>query len=122
MTRTVSQQRTSPKALSPVVFVVEIDQRPIAAFAVRSIREAIEISREAWFRDDLKRLWSQGRPLWDAKTPIKARSARAEEIRAYSEAVPHPDADFDEVSIVYLVELDRGASAATVDSRAVSSG
>ena len=100
------------QALSPVVFVVEIDQRPIAAFAVRSIREAIEMTREAWFREDLKHLSSQGRPLWDAKSPIKARSARADEISAYAKAAPDPATDCDEIAIVYLVEIDKKRRAA----------
>ena len=111
------------QTLSPVVFVIEIDQQPIAAFAVRSIREAIEMSREAWFRDELKHLSSQGRPLWDAKSPIKARSARADEIRAYAEAAPDPAADLDEIPIVYLVELDKKRrSAHTADPGASHPG
>jgi hypothetical protein len=95
------------QSLSPIVFVVEIDQQPIAAFAVRSIREAIEVSREAWFREELKQLSSHGRPLWDAKAPIKARSARPDEIRAYAEGAPQTEVDLDEIEIVYLVEIDR---------------
>lgn len=98
--------------LSPVVFVLEINHRPIAACAVRSVREAIELSRESWFREELRHLSSDGVPLWDAKTPIKARSARPDEIRIYSETPPDPEADLDEIQIVYLVKLDAELKAA----------
>ena len=102
--------------LAPVVFVLEIDHRPIAALAVRSVREAIEVSRETWFRDELKGLSCGGVPLWDKKMPIKARSARPDEIRAYAEAAPDPSADLDEIQIVYLVKLDRPARPVPAES------
>ena len=41
---------------TPTVFVLEIDQRPILAFEARSAREAQELTKEEWLRDDLRRL------------------------------------------------------------------
>jgi len=109
------------RVLSPVVFVLEIDHRPVAALAVRSVREAMEVSREAWFRDELKNLSSDGIPLWNRKTPIKARSARPDEIRAYSEAAPDPTVELDEIQIVYLVKLDATPQSALDGAGASSS-
>ena len=48
----------------PVVFVLEIEQRPVVAFEAVSAREARELAKERWLQDHLKRLRSNGRPLW----------------------------------------------------------
>ena len=86
------------------VFVLETKGDAILAFEAATMREAMELGRETWLREDLARLTSNHVPVWDSKAPIKARAASAEEAEFFRRAAKD---DSDDLPIVYLVELDR---------------
>jgi hypothetical protein len=58
-----------------VVYTILVDQRPVLAFMGSSQKEAQELLREDWFREELLSKRSGGRPLWDGKALLTARSA-----------------------------------------------
>jgi hypothetical protein len=88
------------------VFVLVIDEVPILAFEARSMSEALELGREVWLLEDLKRLTSGRIPLWDGKAPIRTRSARSEEIARYRGGVDEGQAIGDELPLLFLVAID----------------
>jgi hypothetical protein len=95
------------------VFVLETKGTAILAFEAATMREAMELGRETWLRDDLARLTSNHAPLWDLKAPIKARAAYPEEAEVFRQAAKD---DSDDLPIVYLIELDRiAASGGPID-------
>jgi hypothetical protein len=88
------------------VFVLVIDHVPIVAFRAKSIREAIELGREAWLLEDLKHLTSDRVPLWDGKAPIKARTALAEEAARYHQSAAERTDERADLPLVFLVAID----------------
>jgi hypothetical protein len=78
------------------------------------------------FKEDLKSFTSEGRPLWDGKSPLTVRPATEDEIDSFDEALndeeyededesddpkaANDDEDEDEdgepIDIVFLVEID----------------
>jgi hypothetical protein len=89
------------------VFVLVIDELPILAFQARAMSEALELGREVWLLEDLKRLTSDRIPLWDGKAPIRTRSARPEEAKRYHRGLADADRSDDELPLVFLVAIDR---------------
>src|SRR4051794_33372332 len=89
----------------PTIFVLEIDQRPILAFEATSAREAQQLSKERWLQDDLKRLRSDGQPLWDGKARLSIGPAAGEHVSDVKEAIA-ASSDSGELAIIYLVLLD----------------
>jgi len=84
--------------------VLEIDGQPILAFRAATFRQANELIREHWLQDDLKRMTTGYRPLWDGKAPIKVRRAHLAETAYFDEAkVEHAAGD---LPLVYLVRRD----------------
>src|SRR5579859_7452537 len=68
-------------APSSAVFVLEIDGQPILAFRAATLRKARELSKVSWLKEDLKRMATGHRPLWDGRAPIRVRRAQpAEEV------------------------------------------
>jgi hypothetical protein len=57
----------------PVVYVLEIDKWPVLAFEAVSGREAAQLIREAWLKEDLLRMSSNGQPLWGRKSQASRR-------------------------------------------------
>jgi len=88
------------------VFVLVIDEVPILAFQARAMSEALQLGREVWLLEDLKRLTSDRIPLWDGKAPIRTRSARPEETARYHRGLAEAQSD-DELPLVFLVEIDK---------------
>ena len=60
--------------------------------------------REHWLQDDLKRMTTGHRPLWDGKAPIKVRRARLTETTYFDEAKAENAAG--DLPLVYLVRRD----------------
>ena len=89
------------------VFVLVIDEVPILAFQARSMSEALQLGREVWLLEDLKRLTSERIPLWDGKAPIRTRSARPDEAARYHRGLADGSQSSDELPLVFLVEIDR---------------
>ena len=61
------------------LFTVEIDGKPIVSIEAISSREANELLKEEWFREDLCELRSGGEPLWDGKANLRSRPANEAE-------------------------------------------
>jgi hypothetical protein len=89
------------------VFVLVIDHAPIVAFRAKSIREAIELGREAWLLEDLKHLTSDRVPLWDGKAPIRARTALPEEAARYDASINESAVERADLPLVFLVTIDK---------------
>ncbi len=86
------------------LFVLEIDRKPILAFEAHSAREARELTSERWLLGDLRRLTSNGRPLWNGLSKLRIGPAEgdiADELQQSlrSRVTPH-------LPIAYLVPID----------------
>jgi hypothetical protein len=76
--------------------------------------EARELLQTEDFKEDLKTLTVDGRPLWDGTSPLTIRAASEDEITAFDEALDDedyededPTDDDDEpIDVVFLVEVD----------------
>jgi hypothetical protein len=88
------------------VFVLVIDGVAILAFQARAMSEALQLGREVWLLEDLKRLTSDRIPLWDGKAPIRTRSARPDEAARYHQGLADAKRPADELPLVFLVEVD----------------
>jgi len=102
-------------AAPSAVFVLEIEGSAILAFKAATHRQAQELCKEDWLQEDLKRMTTGHRPLWDGKAPIKARRAQSEEVARYAEAkLENAAAD---LALVYLVQRDVAPDASVPGSR-----
>ncbi len=99
-------RRASSYVPKPVIFVLEIENRPVLAFEALSNRDAKEIIRESWFHDDLKRARSNGKPLWDGEAKLRVGVAVGEQVKEI-EVLLRAEPDDSEIAIVYLVSLDQ---------------
>ena len=80
------------------------------------------------FKEDIRTMTSDGKPLWDGKAELKIRAANEDEIEIFEDAVAeddgegefvddprHEDAEEgeeeDEADIVFLVDIDEGDEA-----------
>jgi hypothetical protein len=88
-----------------VIFTIEVDGKPAVAFEARQLREAAELSKEAWFRADLNSVISNGVPLCAVGSKLKARIANEAEREIYRAVAEVTEAS-DDILFVYLVELD----------------
>ena len=85
------------------VFTLEVDGRPVLAFAASRLREAQQICKEPWLRDDLAALKSRGIPLRTAQSKLFVRGATPKETAAFEQAAPEPSGD---MVLAFLVEID----------------
>ena len=90
-----------PKAL---IYTILAGDRPIVALEA-SGREAGELCKEEWFRDELSALKSNGEPLYGTGTKLRARPAVEQELVKYDEASKKAQGT-DEILFVYLVDID----------------
>jgi hypothetical protein len=93
----------------PTIFTIEIGDRPTLTFEAQSLREAHELCREQWLKDDLAEAKSGGVPLWDGKATLRARIALPDESAVFAEAKNNGQLS-DGLMLVYLIELDGGAT------------
>ena len=90
------------------VFVIEAEGQGIVAFEAASHREASEIRKEQWFRDELALLQSNNNPIWDGKASLSVRIAEPTEALEYKRAESSAlNRDRDELFLAYLIPLDR---------------
>jgi hypothetical protein len=76
--------------------------------------EARELLDSEDFKEDLKTLTADGRPLWDGTAPLTIRPASEDEIDAFDEALNDEsyededptDDDDDAIDVVFLIEVD----------------
>jgi hypothetical protein len=62
------------------VYVVETNNRALVAFEAVTGREAKELLRETWFREELSSLQSEGHQIWDRTSSLAVRIGRDNEI------------------------------------------
>lgn len=90
---------------SGLTFTIEVDGKPAVAFEARKVREAAELSKEAWFRADLNAVNSNGVPVCGIGSKLRARIATEPEREIYRAAAEVTEAS-DDILLVYLIELD----------------
>ena len=88
------------------IFTVDIDGKPTVSFEVLSAREANELLKEHWFRDDLRVLKSDGLPLWDGVAPLRSRPADEHETERYQGIAAAADDAAGDILLAFLVTLD----------------
>jgi hypothetical protein len=89
----------------PSVFTIEISGTPTLTFEANNPREAQELCREEWLKQDLSELKTDGASLWDGKAKLRARIALPGEIASFAEAKNSGHQSVGLV-LVYLVEVD----------------
>ena len=92
--------------MQPGIFTLGIGGRPILTFEAKNLREARELCREQWLREDVARLRSNGIPLWDGSAALRSRTSSEAECEVYREAAKSVEAGADGLLLAYLVELD----------------
>lgn len=91
--------------LLPSIYTIEIGEKPILSFMAANIRQAQELCREQWLRDDLTEATSNGVSIWDGKSRMRARLATEKEalqVATLSQSAEPSDG----LLLVYHVELD----------------
>lgn len=92
--------------LSLSVFVLEVDRKPVVAFASKMHADAEVIINDERVRHALSSVTRGGEPVCDEYSILRIRLARAEERNIYRERrlgrLPHAS-----VLFAYLIELDR---------------
>ncbi len=94
------------------MFTLEIKGTAIAVTNATE-DEASGLFESEEFKEDLKKLTSEGQPLWDGKAPVTIRPASEDEIDSFDEAMnddeyeDEDDGDDEEpIDVVFLVEID----------------
>jgi hypothetical protein len=90
--------------LSLSVFTIEVDRKPVVAFAARKYSEAEAICADQRIRDKLSLARSGGKPLCDELATLRVRLANPDEKNRYREQTSARSADAG--LPVYLVGLD----------------
>ena len=95
------------------MFTLEIDGKAIAITDADEA-QAQDIFGSQDFKDDLRSLESEGRPLWDGSAALQVRRASEDEIDAFDESlneddeddVDASDEDEDGINVLFLVPVD----------------
>ncbi|MCK1287100.1 hypothetical protein IVB41_24635 [Bradyrhizobium sp. 44] len=87
------------------VFAMEVDGKATFAFEAKNFREACELCKEDWVRDDLTAITSNGLPLCSSTAKLTVRRADEAEIVIYRDAAIQ--AQTEDLVLAYLVDLDR---------------
>lgn len=94
-------------AATDLVYTLEIEGRPVVAFAADSNSELGEIQKEGRILENLKRLKSEGAPLWDARASVTVRTARSKERSLYCQVAEEATVGPEDLVLAYFVELDQ---------------
>jgi hypothetical protein len=97
------------ETILPRIFTIEIGGTPTLTFEAQNLREAQELCREQWLKDDLAEAKSNDVPLWDGKALLRARIALPDESAVFAEAKNNGQPS-DGLMLVYLIELDGGVT------------
>jgi hypothetical protein len=89
---------------SGVVFAMDVDGKATFAFEAKNFREASELCKEDWVRDDLTTITSNGLPLCSSTAKLTVRRADEAEIVIYRKAAMQ--AQTEDLVLAYLVDLD----------------
>ncbi len=88
------------------VFTLEVDSRPTLIFEASGTRQAQQICKESWLRDDLTDLRSGGAPLLTTQSKLSVRLATAEEAIIFAQAAVELATPPDDMVLADLVELE----------------
>jgi hypothetical protein len=88
------------------VFVIDVDAKPVLAFAAKKYTDAEFIYRDARLRSKLRSLKSGGNPLSDDLAILRLRLASRSERATYRD---HAKSTESENRIAYLVEVDESS-------------
>lgn len=86
------------------VFTMDVDGKPTFAFEAKNFREASELCKEDWVRDDLTAIRSNGLALCSSTAKLTVRRADEAEIAIYRNAAI--EAQTEDLVLAYLVNLD----------------
>ena len=89
------------------IFTLDVAGKPTVSFEAISTREANELLKEHWFRDDLQLLTSDGAPLWDGVAQLRSRPANEQEAERYQGIAAEADDAAGDILLAFLVTLDR---------------
>lgn len=89
----------------PSIFTIEISGTPTLTFEANNLRQAQELCRKEWLKQDLLELKTDGASLWDGKAGLRARIALPGEIARFAEAKNSGHQSVGLV-LVYLIEVD----------------
>jgi hypothetical protein len=106
----VEQARPSPKTRykpTAAVYTLEIDGKPVVSFEAKNHREAQELVKEAWFRNDLTVLTVGGLVLWNGKAALRIRTATEPEGERYRNIAAEAEEESGDILLAFLVTLDR---------------
>jgi hypothetical protein len=98
-------------SVTGIIATVEVDGRPTVAFEARNSREASQLLKEHWFREDLQELRTNGSPLWDGKARLRSRTASEDEIEKYEAMAAEAEDDTGDIVLAFLVPLDNATEA-----------
>jgi len=107
------------------MFTLEIKGTPIVVTNATQ-EEAAGLFESEEFKEDLQSLTTDGKPLWDGKSPLTVRPASEDEIDSFDEAMndeeyedeDETDDDDEPIDVVFLVEIDAMDDAANDDGAA----
>ena len=89
------------------VYVISANGRALVAFEAASRREASELCKELWFREELLLLRSESAPIWNGEDPLSARTAEPQEIQEFQKAlVAVGNQEVEGIFLAYLMPLD----------------
>jgi hypothetical protein len=71
---------------SPRVYVIGANGRALVAFEATSRREASELCKEQWFREELLLLRSESLQIWNGEDSLTVRTAEPAEIEQFQRA------------------------------------
>ena len=91
----------------PRVYVIETNGKALVAFEAVSGREANELVKEGWFRDELLSLRSNTQQVWDGCSVLRTRIGNDAEIAEFRTAADgNKGKKADGLLLVYLIPLD----------------
>jgi len=88
-----------------VVFAMEVDGKATFAFEAKNFREASELCKEVWVREDLITMTSNGVPLCSSTAKFAVLRAGEAETVVYRDAALK--AQTEDLVLAFLVDLDR---------------
>jgi hypothetical protein len=89
---------------SGAVFAMDVDGKATFTFEAKNFREAFELCKEDWVRDDLTTITSNGLPLCSSTAKLTVRRADEAEIVIYRTAADKTQTE--DLVLAYLVDLD----------------
>jgi hypothetical protein len=93
------------RARQRFIFALDVDGKPTTAFEANNLREARELCKEKWLRDDLRALRSNGVSLLREGARLTVRRATEPEKLIFQEADQSVEPS-GELVLAYLVDLD----------------